>query len=72
MSLGIRLDADMQSQDSMEKKLLGIEDSRSNKGIFSRGKNVYKGGTGAANNQIGLKNAAKRRMMENKNPRTLR
>jgi hypothetical protein len=32
---------------------MGIQDARSTRGIFSRGRNVYSGGVSAPNNQKG-------------------
>lgn len=37
--------------EALQRRLSGIQDSRSTRGIMSRGKNVYNGGTSAANNQ---------------------
>lgn len=43
-------------QEAAKRRLKGIEDARSKRGIMSRGKNIYNGGSRAPNNQKGKSN----------------
>lgn len=40
-------------REAAQRRLMGLQDSRSKKGIMSRGKNIYKGASAAPNNQKG-------------------